>query len=63
MEMIMDERSKKAKSTSPADNLLKTSKKGDITLTDDELAGVSGGDAPPTEQISLSFGKIELKYK
>jgi hypothetical protein len=40
---------------SPADKL--------VTLTEEELAGVSGGDVKPTEQISLSFGKIELVYR
>ena len=44
------------------DKLVKTNKKGDITLTEEELAGVSGGDVKPTEQISLDFGKINFKY-
>jgi hypothetical protein len=62
----MNERSKKDESISPADKLVKTRKNGDITLTEEELAGVSGGDVKPTdptEQISLAFGKIEFKYK
>jgi hypothetical protein len=55
----MHERSKKNKLISLADTLAKTSS---IPLTEEDLTGVSGGDAPPTEKISLSFGKIEYKY-
>jgi hypothetical protein len=55
----MNERSKKNEPISSADRFAKTSS---IPLTEEDLTGVSGGDAPPTEQISLSFGKIEYKY-
>jgi bacteriocin-like protein len=47
---------------------LVTSKKRDITLTEEELAGVSGGDVKPTkptvptEQVSLAFGKLNFVY-
>jgi hypothetical protein len=52
-----------------SDSLLKTSKKGDIELTEQELGKVSGGTAKaqnagsdtPAETISLSFGKIALQ--
>ena len=51
------------------DSLLKTSKKGDIELTEQELGKVTGGTAKaqnagsdtPAETISLSFGKIALR--
>ena len=64
-ETIMVERSKKDESISPADKLVKTGKKGDIILTEKELAGVSGGKPTeptvPTVQVSLAFTKIEFE--
>jgi hypothetical protein len=51
-----------------SDSLLKTSKKGDIELTEQELGKVSGGTAKaqnagsdtPAESVSLNFSKIEF---
>jgi hypothetical protein len=48
-----------------SDSLLKTSKKGDIELTEKELGMVTGGTdkTPLTETISLSFAKVNVEYK
>ena len=43
----------------------RSNNKCDITLTEEELAGVSGGDVKPTkptEQIGLAYGKINFVY-
>jgi hypothetical protein len=49
------------------DSLLKTSKKGDIELTEQELGKVTGGTAKaqnagdrPAESLSLNFSKIQF---
>ena len=41
---------------SSADDLTKTSKKGDVELTEEELKRVSAG------SISLNFSKIKIEY-
>jgi len=41
---------------SSADDLTKTSKKGDVELTEEELNRASGG-------LSLNYTNIEYKYK
>ena len=56
----MNERNTKNEPIPPADKFAKTST---IPLTEADLIGVSGGDAPPTEHISLPYGKIEFQYR
>lgn len=48
-----------------SDDVNKIDKAADSTeLSDESLKNVAGGaDITPKEQVSLSFGKIELKYE
>jgi len=51
------------KSTSP-DDLTKTTNKGSVELSEEQLnqaTGGSGGDNP-TESVSLNFNKVEWTY-
>ncbi len=50
--------SKKDATISSADDLAKTTKSGDVELSEEELKRVAGG----TESLSLNFTKIEYKY-
>ena len=50
---------KKDPQISSADDLTKTTKKGDVELSEEELKRVSGG---ITENISLNFVKIKVEY-
>lgn len=45
---------------SSADDLTKTTNKGDVELSEEELKRVSAGS--PTESLSLNFTKIAWKY-
>jgi type VI protein secretion system component Hcp len=53
------------KSTSP-DDLTKTTNRGSVELSEEQLnqatGGATGGNENPTESVSLNFNKIEWKY-
>ena len=56
---------KKDAKISSADDLTKTTNKGDVELSEEELKRVSGGTPPksdkPTENLSLNFTKIQTQ--
>jgi len=57
--------SKKDATISSADDLTKTTKAGDVELSEEELKRVAGGTPPksdkPTESLSLNFTKIQTQ--
>jgi bacteriocin-like protein len=56
--------SNKDATISSTDDLVKTTKSGDVEMTEEELKRVSGGTPPksdtPTESLSLNFVKVQI---